>query len=272
MGRMERKRNRKKTRIRATIRLLAMVAFLAAVTYLAIHFYSSYKNKKLYEDLALSEDTVTEEISRVNADFMQKVKELQQENSDVKGWIRIEGTNINYPLLQGTDNEFYVTHNYKKENSRFGSIFINCNSNIEDVNSNIIIYGHDMQNDTQMFADMLKYKEKEFYEAHPVIRIITEKTDTEYEIIHVFKSRVFYENETNVFRYYHYYNLDSEEIYSEYLRNCKEIELYNTEVIANYGDQLLTLITCEYSQENGRFVIIARKVHDNIEEVTDNTL
>ena len=247
-------KNRKKL---AVIRFVLAIVFIIAIAYLLLHLYNSYKNKKLYEDLG--KDLVTEEISKIDSEFVEKVKELQKENPDVKGWIRIEDTNINYPLLQGTDNDYYFSHNYKKESTKYGSIMLNYNSDIKDVNSNVIIYGHYMK-DLQMFGQLLEYEKKEFYDEHPVIRIMTEEGEFEYEIIYVFKSRVFYKNETNVFRYYQYYNFDNESIYNEYLNNCKEIELYDTEIAAQYGEQLITLITCEYSQENGRLVVVAKKI------------
>lgn len=222
---------------------------------LCLHNY--FKNKKLYDDIV--EDKTTADLANINDSFMEKVKELQQENTDVKGWIRIENTNINYPLLQTTDNDYYLTHNYKKENSSYGSIFINHKSNIKDNNSNTIIYGHNMKNN-QMFTDLLKYEDKQFYEEHPTIKIVTDENEEEYEIIYTFKSRVFYQDEKNVFRYYQYYNFENENKYNEYINNCKEIQLYDTGKTATYGECLITLITCEYSQENGRMVIVAKKI------------
>lgn len=222
---------------------------------LCLHNY--FKNKKLYDDIV--EDKTTADLANINDSFMEKVKELQQENTDVKGWIRIENTNINYPLLQTTDNDYYLTHNYKKENSSYGSIFINHKSNIKDNNSNTIIYGHNMKNN-QMFTDLLKYEDKQFYEEHPTIKIVTDENEEEYEIIYTFKSRVFYQDEKNVFRYYQYYNFENENKYNEYINNCKEIQLYDTGKTATYGERLITLITCEYSQENGRMVIVAKKI------------
>ena len=114
--------------------------------------------------------------------------------------------------------------------------------------------------DNQMFKDLLKYQDKTFYEQHPIVKIATEETETDYEIIFAFKSRVFYQDEKNVFRFYQYYNLENESKYNEYINNCKKIQLYDTGKTATYGEQLITLITCEYSQENGRMVVVAKKI------------
>ena len=231
------------------------------MSYLLFYLYNSTKNRNVYNELyeEIETNQITEEILITNNEFVEKVKELQKENTDVKGWIRIENTNINYPLLQTTNNDYYLDHNYKKEKSSYGSIFINSNSDLKNVNSNVIIYGHDMK-DGQMFKDLLKYEDKAFYEAHPIIKISTEEAEEEYQITSVFKSRIFYQHEKNVFRYYRYYTFENENQYNEYIANCKKIQLYDTEKTATYGEQLITLITCEYSQENGRMVVVAKQI------------
>ncbi len=248
------KKNNKKIRIIFVVFLTLI--FILAILYLTIYFYNSNKNRNLYENL--KRYLAQGELSQINSTFVEKVKELQQENIDVKGWIIIEGTNINYPLLRGTDNNFYMAHNYKKQESKHGSIMINSNSDLKDVNSNVIIYGHDMK-DGQMFQNLLKYEDKEFYNTHSIIKIATDEEELEYQIIYIFKSRVFYKDERNVFKYYQHYNFKSESEYNEYLDNCRKIQLYDTGVTARYGEQLITLITCEYSQKNSRMVIVAKR-------------
>lgn len=249
-------------KVKITLLIFFSIYLISAVSYIVIYCIKSNKNKSLYENLQESniiQDIATDEISKVNSEFIEKVKELQKENLDVKGWIRIEDTNINYPLLQTDNNTYYLTHNYKKEKSSYGSIFINSNCNIKDENANVIIYGHDMK-DGQMFKDLLKYQNKDFYNKHSTIKIATEEKEEEYEIIYTFKSRVFYQDEKNVFRYYQYYSFENENKYNEYINNCKKIQLYDTGKTANYGEKLITLITCEYSQENGRMVVVAKKL------------
>ncbi len=255
---MEKKKSSNKSKkIKIILIVFLSICFISAVSYLIYSFILSNKNKALYDD-AIPNET-TEELVQVNSQFVDKVKELQQDNTDVKGWIQIEDTSINYPLLQTEDNDYYLTHNYKKEKNSYGSVFINSNSNLKDNNSNVIIYGHNMK-DGQMFNDLLKYQDKDFYEKHPTIKLATDESEEKYEIIYVFKSRVFYQDEKNVFRFYHYYNFENENQYNEYINNCKSIQLYDTGKTSEYGNQLITLITCEYSQENGRMVVVAKKI------------
>lgn len=196
-----------------------------------------------------------------NQDFERilKVEKLQEENSDIVGWLEIEGTSINYPVLQGIDNEYYMTHNYKKQKSKNGSIFLTKDYDWSIPSSNLLIYGHNLNNGT-MFQELLKYAKEEFYKEHPTIRFTTNKEDAEYEIISVFKSRVYYKSEKNVFRYYFFVNAKSEAEYNEFVQNAKKASLYNIDATAQYGDQLITLSTCSYHVEEGRFAVVGRKI------------
>lgn len=189
---------------------------------------------------------------------MLKVKKLQKKNDDIVGWLEIEDTNINYPVLQGNDNEFYLNHNYKKEKSEKGSIFLDAKYNWDIPSNNLLIYGHNIINGL-MFQDLLKYESQDFYKKHPNIRFTTGKDDKEYEIISVFKSRVYYKSEKNVFRYYDFINAETETEYMEFVKNAKKASIYDTEVTAKYGDELITLVTCSYHTEDGRFVVIGRE-------------
>lgn len=197
-----------------------------------------------------SEPEVTERIL--------KVRELQKENSNIVGWIEIEGTRINYPVLQGDDNEYYLDHNYKGEKTANGSIFLNKDYDWSVPCTNLLIYGHNMKNG-EMFTDLIKYQSEDYYINHPKIRFTTANEDAEYEIISAFKSRVYYKSEKNVFRYYYFINADNEEEYNEFVDNAKEASFYDTGKTAEYGDQLMTLSTCSYYTEDGRFAVVARK-------------
>ena len=92
-------------------------------------------------------------------------------------------------------------------------------------------------------------------------KYVTEE-DKEYEIIAAFNSRVYYQDETDVFRYYYFVNAENETDYKNYINECKKASIYDTGKSATYGDQLLTLSTCDYSQKNGRFVVVAKEVKD----------
>lgn len=209
-----------------------------------------------------------EQRENVVTERMLKVEKLQEENEDIVGWIEIEGTNINYPVLQDEDNKYYLTHNYKKETSQKGSIFLTKDYDWDLPSTNLLIYGHNIING-QMFKDLLKYANEDFYKEHPVIRFTTQNEDKEYDIISAFKSRVFYKSEQNVFRYYDFVNAENEEEYNKFVKNAKEASLYDIEKTAEYGDQLITLVTCSYHTTDGRFVVIGKEKWKSYLKITN---
>ena len=222
---------------------------------------SENEKEKVESESEENEETVsTENTEEQNGETerMLQVKQLQEQNVDIIGWLEIENTNINYPVLQGTDNSYYMTHNYKKENSKNGSIFLDANYNWNIPNNNLLIYGHNLGNG-MMFQELLKYEKESFYQEHPVIRFTTAEEDAKYDIISAFKSRVYHKSEKNVFRYYFFLNSESEEEYKEFVKNAKNASLYPIDATANYGDQLITLSTCSYYVQDGRFAVVGRR-------------
>lgn len=256
------KHRKKKNNVIKLVRLVFILIILIAVCYICYQFFSSYKDKKDNEELQnkISDIQVNND-TKTKTEKMIQLEELQKENADIMGWLQIEGTNIDYPVLQTTDNSFYLTHNYKKEDSKAGSLFLDTNFDLEKPSTNYLIYGHRNTNGL-MFEDLVNYKKEDYYKTHPTIKFTTLKEDCKYEIISVFLSRVYYKSEKNVFRYYYFVNAENEQEYNDYIANCKKVSLYDTGKSATYGEQLLTLSTCEYSQEDGRLAIVARKIQN----------
>lgn len=115
-----------------------------------------------------------------------------------------------------------------------------------------------------MFDELIKYKDENFYKEHKIIRFTTATEDAEYEILSAFKSRVYYTDEIDVFRYYNFVNARDDLDYADYVKNAKKASLYETDVDAVYGDQLMTLSTCDYEVENGRFAVVAVKINNSV--------
>lgn len=239
------------------IHIILIILIIISVAY--ILFFLKDKNSTQKDSSALEEVKIDEsKIDDKTTERMLQVQELQKENPDIIGWIEIVGTKINYPVLQGEDNSYYMTHNYKKEEAKDGSIFLDKDYDWNLPSSNLLMYGHNM-GDGEMFQDLLKYESEDYYKEHPVVRFTTANDDSEYEIISAFKSRVYYKSEKNVFRYYFFINAENEEEYNDFVNNAKEASLYDTGKTAEYGDQLMTLSTCSYHTEDGRFAVVARK-------------
>lgn len=244
------------SKLKKLILLILFIICICGVCYMFNYFYNNYKERKDNADILNKIENI--EIAEEKDERITKLNELQKENNEIIGWIEIEGTNINYPILQSTDNEFYLTHNYKKEKSTSGSLFLDKDFDLENGSSNYLIYGH-RNKQGLMFEDLLKYAKEDFYKEHKQIRFTTLKEDSIYEVLSVFYSRVYYEKEKNVFRYYYFVNARNEEEYNEFINESKKASIYDTGVNAIYGEQLLTLSTCEYSQEDGRFAVVCKK-------------
>jgi len=184
--------------------------------------------------------------------------ELADINDEFVGWIKIEGTQIDYPVLKAKDNSFYLDKNIYKEYSKYGSIFMDMSNSIEPRSSNLIMYGHHMK-DGKMFGDLMNYIDEDFYSEHKYIEFNTISDIAKYEIISVFKTSV-YGSMSNEFPYYSYMDFGDEEGFISYIGEIKKLGLYDIETDAKFGDSLITLSTCEYTLENGRLVIVARRL------------
>ncbi len=187
-------------------------------------------------------------------DYMEK---LYNQNSDIVGYIHIEGTNIDGPVLYKAEDDYYLSHGFDKQNHIEGSFFVDKYNSIEPRDDNLIIHGHNMNNGS-MFHDLVKYKDKNFYLNHQTIRFDSLYETAEYEIVAAFVSQVYNKND-NVFKYYKEYNFENEEEFLNFWSNIKQLSIYDTGVDAKYEDEFITLSTCEYSKEDGRMVVIARK-------------
>lgn len=182
---------------------------------------------------------------------------LWKQNNDLAGWMYIEGTKLDYPVMYTPeDPEYYLHRGFYRDYASSGCLFIGSGSTPEG--SHVIVYGHHMKNGT-MFGSLGRYKKASYFRDHPVIRFDTLTEEGAYEILGVFYSRVYTDADEGVFRYYQYTDLTAEEAFDAYVRQVKAASLYDTGVEAVYGDKLLTLSTCSYHTENGRFVVVARQ-------------
>ena len=250
------KKAKHQTKLKNKKYILILILIIIIILIFTYYKFCTNKNNNILNDINIDKTQITE----TKTEKMLQLEELKKQNNDIVAWLEIPNTKINYPVLQTTDNEYYMTHTYKKEYSSDGSIFLDKDYDWNIPSSNLLIYGHNNKN-SNMFQDLLKYEDESYYKEHPIIEFTTLDEDCNYEIIAVFKSRVYYKSEKNVFRYYYFINAENEEDYNYYVEESKKASLYDTEKTATYGDQLITLSTCEYSQEDGRFAIVAKKVN-----------
>ena len=231
--------------------LIVLTAIFAVSTYFLLT--QNIEDKKQMNDFEEIQDIIDDNSNDIYS--LGIYSDLYKQNSDFMAWIKIEGTNINYPVMRSKNNpNYYLNHNFNKEYSRFGVPYMQEDCDMQS--DNIVIYGHNMQNKS-MFNELTNYKSRHFYEKHKNIIIDSVLEHRKYEVIAVFKTVAY---ESNSFEYYNFVNASTEEDYRAYIEKCKALSLYDTGIDAKYGDKLITLSTCEYSQDNGRFVVVAKLV------------
>lgn len=176
---------------------------------------------------------------------------LQEVNPDITGWISIEGTQINYPILQSTTNEEYLNHNYKGDYAGAGSIFMDYRLDIKSDNPNTILYGHRMK-DGSMFDGLTKFLDKDFFDAHRVVKFDTLYGSYDAEIFAVYQTTTDFDYIQTEF------TNDAE--YSLLLDRIRENSQYHTDIEIKPDDQILTLSTCDYvlDPQQGRLVVHAK--------------
>lgn len=190
--------------------------------------------------------------------LLEKYAALYEENHDLAGWLSIEGMVIDYPVMQCEDDEYYLHHDFYGNDSKYGCLYVRGVADVDTPGTNFIIYGHNMK-DGSMFGDLDLYRRESFYREHPIISFDTLYEERTYEIIAVFRSQVYHSGE-DAFRYYQFYEAQTQEEFAYFYENIKALALYDTGVTAEFGDTFLTLSTCAYHVEDGRFVVVAKAV------------
>ena len=179
-------------------------------------------------------------------------------NKRLIGWVKIDDTYIDYPVLQTVNNDYYLNHNFDQEEDKNGSIFLDKDCSIYPRSTNLILYGHHMRSG-RMFGQLNKYSSEKFYKEHKYIQFDTIYEKGTYEVMYVFRSKIYEESEI-VFKYYQFTDAVSETEYESNMKQMADMSLYDTGVNAEYGDELLTLSTCDYYTSDGRFVVVAKKI------------
>lgn len=244
--------------------IVCVIVFLGSGLYLVRYYKSAKNSEKAVGELAAlkNEDGDITENAEIQTNegktIQKKYRKLYQKNNDIIGWITVKGTKIDYPVMQTpSDNEFYLHRNYQKEYDVNGLPFLDAQCNAEDTESNLMIYGHHMKSGL-MFKHLMDFAEKDFYITHKTVYLDTLFEEREYEVVAAFYSQI-YKGNTDAFKYYEYIGSLSRERFDTYVKNVKKLSVYDTGVTPEYGEQLLTMVTCAYHTEDGRFVVVARR-------------
>ena len=243
---------------------------LIAILVVGLSFYGrsaveKYRAKNIYNDVksmvtgnndktagsADNSDSASSPENEVDSDFVftdpyveelmsMDLSGLMEMSSAVKGWIYIPNSVIDYPILQHTDNEYYLRHTWDGEYNRVGSIFFDCQNEADLSDFNTIVYGHNMNNDA-MFSTLEKYLTKNYIEDHPSIYIVNENG--------IYKYNIFAAHRTSVSTISFGMKIQTEPMRQEYISFALDYSEIDTDIIPTTEDSFLTLATCSYTSE-----------------------
>ena len=262
----------KKIRLKFNIIIgLLTVIFVISSSFVAYYYIDSFKAKKGIsvlrnqldrgENIKVPTDNIEQQqeaLNEIEKRKLESYQKLYEQNNDMVGWIQIEETTIDFPVMQKKSiKNYYLPRNFNKEYSFGGLPYVQENCDVFAPSDNVIIHGH-RRSDGSMFYALLKYKDVEFYHQHPIINFDTIYECHQYEIIAVFSIKVNTGNDK--FPFYNYINFTSSADFDKYVDTCKEYALYDTKVTAEYGDKLITISTCDFSITDGRFLVVAKRI------------
>lgn len=264
---------KRREKIRKRLALLCGAVAVGCLGYFGIYTFQAVRTQQEFariaafreraEDLPYPEVVTgpvihyTQDGERVIPEVLDEYKNLYNSNKRLIGWLKIDDTNIDYPVMQTTDNEYFLTHNINQQKDRNGALFLDKDCDVLAPSTNLIVYGHHMRSGN-MFGTLDKYSSEEYYKEHPVIQFDSIYEKGTYEVMYVFRSRI-YNEEDVVFKYYQFIDAMSQQEFDSNMQEMAAMSLYDTGVTASYGDRLLTLSTCDYYVDDGRFVVVAKR-------------
>ncbi|WP_300347745.1 class B sortase [Clostridium sp.] len=243
-----------KTRSRKIINavLILIILFCGLKIFQKYHgYYTDYKSyEKLRNYSPVSDSNSTNNTTKESKSDSTKEKNLKDINSDYVFWIKVSGTNIDFPVVQGKDNDFYLKHDFDKKKSFSGSIFVDYKNNINK-DKNVIIFGHNMRNDT-MFAQMNQFENENFFKNNKYVTIYKDGKEKQYEIFSVYLGNAKKLKIDPTF--------SSNEDYENYLKKQKELSLFKRNINLSSNDKIITLVTCNYDFDDARLVVVAKEL------------
>lgn len=246
------------TIIQRLMTIVCLVVFIASAFYLVDALYDYYTNRQVLADIQDVYRENKEEAVEIDRNDSQTTvrssfRDILSINNNIIGWITMNGTMVDYPILQAKDNAYYLNRNYKEEDSRAGSIFMDYRNDVTQQERNTILYGHYMK-DGSMFGQLKRFLDEEFFEQNPYFYFDTLYDSYEVEIFSVYHTTTdFYYIETD---------FANNEAYHTFLDDIKERSEVTTDIELGTDDQIITLSTCDYllDRDKGRLVIHGKLV------------
>ena len=255
-------------KIRKVIFDVAIVVFIGSCAYLISYYGQSGYNANFYNGVAsmLGNGEVSENYPRA---YLTKFASLWEMNEDIVGWLSIDGTQVNYPVVQSDDNDYYLHKDFSKADNKYGIPFADCRVDISKPSTNIPIYSHNMK-DGQMFGELINYQSLDYYKQHPVINFDSLYEEGKYKIVGMFIASTLPEHAPN-FEYHNFIEAETDQELMDFANEVLSRSLIVTGVDIQPGDHLITLSTCTYDFEEARFAIVARRVREGEAETVDTS-
>lgn len=266
------KSDSKKTIIIKCVAIVAAIALIVSATYLSVYFIDLGQQDAKIDNIRNSYELNRDDYSKNEDNQFSKFDYLKKQNPDIVGWITINNTEVNNPVYQTDNNEYYIDHDMDKQANSYGALFLDyrCDINPMSLSRNQIIYGHNMRYGA-MFGTLKSYRELDFYKQNPVIYF-----DSLYEqrVYKIFAIMVVNDAEDDTFGYTYtaYRNaFTSDTDFMQWIDRSRQRSLIDTTVDVNAEDEILTLSTCCYDYTNARLVILGRLVRDGESEEVNTT-
>ncbi len=266
-----------KKHIYRILTVVFLAVFLISAGYLVNYFIGSYEHQAEFQELSAlvqksvspsdSKDAqasayveITDPKTGKPMNVLPEFAEIYQKNPDLIGWLKIEGTKVDYPVMHTPGRtDYYLRRSFEKKYSKHGCLYAREECDVLAPADNITIYGHNMH-DGSMFAVLHSYKKQDFFENHRYIQFDTLRSRNTYEVLAVFLTTA---TQGEGFAYHRFVDALDQQEFDNFVSTCKALAYYDTGVSAQYGDKLISLSTCDYSRTNGRLVVVAKQVTEN---------
>ncbi len=254
--------------IRRTILILSCTTCLVVSGIFAVEIYAE---KKSSDNMKKVQDMASVTVSKTGAALAEskdpeksdnlvtlKMEYLVKKNNDLRGWLKIQGTVIDYPIMyREDDNDYYLQHDFFGNSDRNGLLVLDkrCNGDLDD--NHLLIHGHNMKSGA-IFGTLKYFKDEDYMRKHQAFELDTKDEQRFYEVIAVVDTTA--NGEKSGFYYGDYIDLDDKDVFNSYVANLKDRSMHRIAATATYGDELLTLSTCDYTMKNGRLLVVAKRV------------
>lgn len=268
--------------IRKVVMLAAVVTLICCLGYFANLGIQEYQNSSKNNDLSNQLTPVAGDVNKLWADIKGKYPnvnfpkgmnprfaDLYARNQDLVGWLKIENTKVDFPIVQTKDNDYYLHRSFDKHETKYGNPFMDHSNSILPLNRNTVLYGHHMKTGNQVFTDLTKYRDVEQFKKTPTIQFSTLYADYTWKIYGVFLTNSRPSDDNGYVFNYIFKDLNSDESFMKYMQAIDERKLYDTGVDIKPTDKILTLSTCEYDFEEARLVVVARLVRPGEDKSVD---